>query len=65
MNAKFCAIAAFDSFELDCAKAEETHKRHAMPGAKRNRFICRTCDCLDVFKVAPDRQVLTRTRYLP
>lgn len=68
MNAKFCAIAVFDSidsFELDCAKTEETHKRHTILGAKRSRFICQTRDCLDVFKVAPDGQVPARIRYLP
>jgi hypothetical protein len=64
MNAKFCAIAAFDWSGFDCAKTAVTHKRHTMPGAKKSRFICRTCDCLVVFKVAPDRQVLARACYL-
>jgi hypothetical protein len=35
------SIDSGDPFELDCAKAEETHKRHTTPGAKRSRFICR------------------------
>ena len=36
---KFCAMAELAVSGLDCAKAEETNNRQAMPGANKIRFI--------------------------